>query len=166
MLHIDRKKPQPVEVISGRHLYFFLLVVLFNDHEAHNPRMPFCTVVHAIKSAKAALRVVVVVGGLAFGRVVIILHSIYSFYALTSHIYICPMSYFYLHTRLELCNLFLTLQNYFCQCKTCNVYVWTKSLNVSAHNLGVCLRSTESRVVPTTEPEFRTYFTSEGCISV
>lgn len=36
MVHADREKPQPVEVISGRHFnIFFLLVVLFNDHRAH-----------------------------------------------------------------------------------------------------------------------------------
>lgn len=68
--------------------------------------------------------------------------------------YICVMS-FYLHTKLELCILFLTLQIIFYQCKTFNVCVWTKCLNVSAHNAGHYLWEIHwDRVVPTAEPDF------------
>lgn len=74
--------------------------------------MPFCTVVHAIMPVKAAWGSVLGLGW-GCGRVVIILHCIYSIHALTSHIYICSMSSFYLHTRLELCTLFFNITELF-----------------------------------------------------
>lgn len=117
IVQTDRKKPQPVEVIPGRHFNFSFCwltysVIIEHIYIVAQSALVYSGTWPSCLSGRVGDCWAGVGQGARGGCRHFALHQQYSCLDVLD-IYICVMSSFYLHTRLELCILFFNITELF-----------------------------------------------------